>query len=452
MHFSRWCHSFQKENVTALIDSLSLSVVYVATNELNKFRAGLNTGIFSVKTDLVKMLIDEKMLITDQNLDDQRIVDVRKKLQSNISLEMLYLLVTDGCNLRCRYCFEDSPQRDDKYRSMHMKKETVIKAINLFAEINKKHGNPEKEKVIILYGGEPLTNRHAVFEAILHVNCLKANRVLPDNCKISIVTNGVLLNEDDAKFFSKNNVTVGLSIDGPAKITDYYRIPKRNGIIVSDSVSNAFDLLKRYNVRIGLSVTLTPMAIKYFDDFLDFFLKSKFNTADGMSLSLLHFTPNIKLVENHYAEAVRCQIEAFKRFREINFFEDRVMRKVQAFINQELIYADCGVVGSQLVVAPDGRIGACPDFVKPRTYYPRSVFDNNHDDLINTLFADWRNRSPLCMPQCIDCSALGICGGGCPASAELKTGNRNNLDDRACQHSKQILEWLVWDAYSKIYQ
>ena len=114
------------------------------------------------------------------------------------------------------------------------------------------------------------------------------------------------------------------------------------------------------------------------------------------------------------------------------------------------MYADCGVVGHQLVVAPDGRIGVCQDFIKPRTYFSRSVYDNDHHDLIDDLFADWRDRSPFFMPQCMDCPALGICGGGCPASAELKTGSRYNRDERACYHSKQILEWLVWGAYAKL--
>ena len=30
-----------------------------------------------------------------------------------------------------------------------------------------------------------------------------------------------------------------------------------------------------------------------------------------------------------------------------------------------------------------------------------------------------------------------FCGGGCPASVELKTGNRWNVDKRICSHSKK---------------
>jgi uncharacterized protein len=289
-----------------------------------------------------------------------------------------------------------------------------------------------------------------VYAAVSYTNELKARGVLPDNCQIAIVTNGVLLNDSDARFFAKNKVTVGLSIDGPASITDFYRIPKRQDIRVTERVTAAFHLLKRCNVNVGLSVTLTPQAVDRFDEFLSFFTDGEFCSADGVSLNLLHFNPAMKLSDDYYRSAVECQIKAFERFREMGIYEERVMRKVSAFVDQEPMYADCGVVGNQLVIAPDGSIGVCHDFVKPRTYFTRSVYDKDHRDLVETLFANWRDRSPFFMPQCMDCPAIGICGGGCPASAELKTGSRNNLDERACYHSRIILEWLVWDAYAKL--
>ena len=53
-------------------------------------------------------------------------------------------------------------------------------------------------------------------------------------------------------------------------------------------------------------------------------------------------------------------------------------------------------------------------------------------------------------PLCFDCEVLGICGGGCPASAELKTGSRWNIDERICYHSKLTLEWLIWETFNKL--
>lgn len=450
MQLSRWCHTLHQNGVSALVNSLTLGVIYVPTKELDALTEKLHSSNDIGEKELVQLLVSQGLLVENQAVDEQAFTEMRAHLKSEMSLELLYLLVTDGCNLRCTYCFEETPSLMGPFRPTHMDKETVIKALDLFAAMTAQHGNSEEKKVIHLYGGEPLVNRKAVHEAVVYIHELKKRGTLPDNCQTVIVTNGVLLNEEDARCFATHGVTVGLSIDGPASITDFYRIPKRHDIHVTERVTATFRLLKHYGVSVGLSVTLTPQAIKHFDEFLAFFTDGEFRTADGVSLNLLHFTPNMTLPEDHYHAAVACQVKAFKRFREVGLYEERVMRKVQAFVDQVPIYADCGVVGRQLVVAPDGRIGVCQDFVKSRTYFPRSVYDAEHNDLLEALFADWRDRSPFFMPQCMDCPALGICGGGCPASAELKTGNRYNLDERACQHSKQILEWLVWDAYAKL--
>lgn len=450
MQLSRWCYFFHHEGISALVNSLTLGVVYVSTKELHVLLEKLRSQDDVGETELIQLLVSQGLLVENQAVDEAACVGIRERLKSEMSLELLYLLVTDGCNLRCTYCFEETPSVTSPFRSTRMTKETVLRALDLFAAMSTRHGNPEKKKVIHLYGGEPLVNRRAVYEAISYVSDLKVRGVLAKSCQVAIVTNGVLLCEEDARLFASHNVTVGLSIDGPASITDLYRIPKRRDIHVTERIISAFRMLKHCGVSVGLSVTLTPPAIEHFDEFLAFFTNGEFRTADGISLNLLHFTPNMVLSADYYRAAVKCQIKAFERFRELGIYEERVMRKVRAFVDQEVMYADCGVVGRQLVVAPDGRIGVCQDFVKPRTYFPRSVYDREHGDLLEVLFLGWRDRSPFSMPQCMDCPALGICGGGCPASAELKTGNRFNLDERACHHSKQILEWLVWDAYAKL--
>ncbi len=434
--------------VSALVHSLTLGVVYVPSCELQAFKEELRSSANGGEGELKNSLVSQGMLVVNDVDDEENFIRLRDQLRSKMSLEMMYLLVTDGCNLRCTYCFEESPSVSGSFRAMHMSEEAVVKSLDLFASMTARYGNPQLEKVIHLYGGEPLANRKAVYRAVSYANELKARGSLPDSCRLVIVTNGVLLNEEDAQFFSANAVSVGLSIDGPAFITNLYRVPKRSGINVAERITHAFRLLKKHGVGVGLSVTLTPEAVDHFDEFLAFFTEGEFRAADGASLNLLHYTPHVKLSDDFYRKAVECQIKAFQRFREIGFYEDRIIRKVSAFVDQEPMYADCGVVGRQLVIAPDGRIGVCQDFVKTRTYFPRSVYDTDHDDLLDVLFENWRNRSPFFMTQCTDCPALGICGGGCPASAELKTGDKNNIDERACFHSKRVLEWLVWDAYA----
>ncbi|MDD2935200.1 MAG: SPASM domain-containing protein [Candidatus Pacebacteria bacterium] len=102
-------------------------------------------------------------------------------------------------------------------------------------------------------------------------------------------------------------------------------------------------------------------------------------------------------------------------------------------------------------MAPDGKVGVCQDFVKPRKYFGDELTKNpSYDPFENGLYDGWKNRSPFFMEQCYDCEAIALCGGGCPASIELRTGSRWNIDDRICPHSKQSLEWLIWDTYKNM--
>ncbi len=448
MKFSRWCRVFTKDNISAILNSLTLGIIYLSTEEFQVFKKDLPTGL--VDDEIKNAFISEGLLLEDDEDDNSYFYEMRDRLKAEISVELLYLLVTDDCNLKCTYCFEDTPSLNDVFQPTYMNQETVHRSIDFFAEMIKNYGNPEKKKIIHLYGGEPMLNRKAVYDALDYVSELKKRDILPNDCQMAIVTNGILVNEKDAKLFAEHDVIVGLSIDGPALITDFYRKPKKKGLCVTKKIIETFRLLKKYDVNIGLSVTLTPKAIEHFDEFVAFFAEGEFATANGISLNLLHFTPNIELTDDHYRQAVECQIKAFQRFREIGLYEERIMRKAQCFISQEPMYADCGVVGHQLVISPDGRIGVCQDFIKPRKYFPCSVYDQSYHGLLKKLFAKWRCRSPFFMPECIDCSAIAICGGGCPASAEVKTGNRYNLDKRACMHSKLVLEWLIWDVYDKM--
>ncbi len=399
--------------------------------------------------DVIVPLLEENILVVEDSDDMQYLAEVRQKLLGKISLELMYLLVTDYCNLQCRYCFEETPVLNKKFKPVYMTQEIAKKAIDLFVKFVDKYGNPRKKKIIHLYGGEPLLNPNIVKFAVLYAEKLKKEKSLSENYEIAIVTNGVLLDEELATFFAEHRVTVGLSIDGPKDINNVYRVAKKQEFDVFDKITKAYALLKKHQVRVGLSVTLTPLAVKQFDRLLKFFT-DEFGILNGISLNLLHYNRGVLPAKSYYPEAAKCQIRAFEKFRELGIYEERVMRKAQAFVDCRAIYADCGVVGNQLVIAPDGQIGVCHDFVKPRTYFHGSVFDEDIGPIASGLFREWRKRSPLFMEQCFDCEAIGICGGGCPASVELKTGNRWNIDERICPHSRLILEWLIWDAYSHL--
>ncbi|MDD5568984.1 MAG: SPASM domain-containing protein [Candidatus Pacebacteria bacterium] len=400
---------------------------------------------------LVKLLIKEKLLV-DKSFDYKKeIVILGKKLKKEVSLNVMYLLVTDGCNFKCAYCFEDTPLLKEKFQKCHMDESVANKAIEKFGILTKKYGSAKKKHIINIYGGEPLLNKKVVYSTIIKIRQDIQKGYLPKNTEIVIITNGSLITEKTAKFFATNRVNVGISIDGPQGLNNEFRIAKNSNTNPFVVAQRGYELLKKHNVNMGISATLTPAIINNQETALDFFIND-LGVKNGMSFNILHYSPTVKIDANYYTEAAKFLIRAFDKFRTLGLYEERMVRKASSFISKEQIFADCGIVGGQIIVAPDGSIGVCQDFIKPRDYFDGSVLDDEYDPVKNRLFKEWENRSPIFTAECFGCEAIAFCGGGCPASVELKTGNRWNIDERICPHSKLSLEWLIWDTYFNLKQ
>jgi len=450
---SKWCKIFRFEEITAFFHSLSFEVIYVPNDEGDIFLSAIDSLVKDsdiskfLKNETLSALVNGKMVVDYEYNEMQELYTLRESLVDDTTLEMMYMILTDDCNLKCSYCFEDSPSCDPSFESTYMTKEAAVTAVEYFANITKLYGDSEKKKIIHFYGGEPLLNFAAMKAAVERISELKVEGKLPHDCILVMVTNGTLINDDIATFLSENNIAVGISIDGPEELNNAYRISKSKKMSnVFKTTRDAYELLKKYGINVGLSATLTPEIVENFDEVLEFFIND-LGISDGVSFNIMHFNPTVDVDDNYFEAAAKALIKAYARFSEIDVHEERMMRKVSAFIKCEQMLGDCGVVGNQIVVAPDGKIGVCQDFVKPRTYFKGTVFDKDFDLIKEGLFDGWKTRSPLFMDQCLDCEAVAICGGGCPASVELKTGSRWNIDKRICPHSKMTLSWLLLNTY-----
>ncbi len=447
---STWSHCFFRENVAALYHALTMEVVYLprASGEaiLHGGRDVCSLDIWSEEVgEALPYLIEKRFLVAPDNHDYSELESQRVALAANQPLDVMYLLVTDGCNLRCTYCFEESPGAP-KFRARQMDESTVDAAIDTFARLTGQYGSVNPEKLIQLYGGEPLMNKKAIRRAVRRLAERKESGDLSSETKLVILTNGLLLDEEFAQYLATEKVALGISLDGPALYTNTYRIAKKKGVDTFVGARRAYEIARAAGIEVGLSATLTPDVVAHFDEVLDFFIND-LRVESGINFNILHFSPAAPVDDEYYDRAADCILLAFERFRDLGIYEERMMRKVQSFADQDPIFVDCGVSGNQIIVAPDGAIGVCQDFVKPRTYFHGSVHDKG-DPIASGLHAEWRTRSPFYIDGCQSCPAIAICGGGCPASVELSTGNRWNIDRRICPHSRKSLEWLIWETYA----
>jgi len=124
-----------------------------------------------------------------------------------MKIKTLSVVLTERCNLKCRYCY---------FKERHPKDISLAdlkKAMDAFFCFG------EKKPIINFTGGEPLLRFDLLKKAILYIR-----KVKDVSAEIGMVTNGTLLDEDKADFLRKNGVFVIVSLDGGREITDKNRI------------------------------------------------------------------------------------------------------------------------------------------------------------------------------------------------------------------------------------
>jgi len=451
---SRWSNVYIRGNIAALSHSISLAHLFIPKDIGSNF-ISLKGQILTEK-ELVTVsgnnhavfdhLKTEGFIVPSYDDEMKYLADTRDKLLLDVSLEKMYLLLTDACNMACTYCSEEIMELH-RFRAKYMTIETVDRSLECFARLMKLYGGRKPRRRICLYGGEPLLNRDGVFHAVEKITEMKKTGVLPKDTFVYSLTNGQLFTEEYARLFAKHGVGVSISIDGPKRINDTHRITKQRTSPFAKA-TDAYYLAKQHGVDVGLSTTLTQEVVDNFDETLDFFIDD-LGLKECITLFILHYTPCFPVEPTYYEKAALCMIKAHERFSALGITEDSMQKKIGAFSNKAPILAECGANGGTLVVAPEGTIGPCVDLIKPRLYLGGSVHDAEYDPIKSGLYDRWRTRSPLFMDKCVDCPALGICGGGCPVSVECQTGSRWDIDPRICPHSKLTLEWLLWKTYDE---
>ena len=238
-----------------------------------------------------------------------------------------------------------------------------------------------------------------------------------------------------------------MSIDGRKRIHDQERI-FRSSKGTFDATLKGFKLLKDHGVNVGISCTITESGVDHLEETILFFAKEL--GVHSFGFNILREGQAVKLADSEkYSRRVsRALIQAFKIAREQGIYEDRMMRKVRTFIRRHPRLNDCAGCGGEIAVAPGGEIGVCHGAVGAKDYFV--PLTPQLDPHVHPYWLEWRSRSPFNMPECIDCVALGICGGGCPYEAFLQKGSIWALDERFCVHAKITLKFLIQDLYEKM--
>lgn len=148
----------------------------------------------------------------------------------------LTLVVTENCNLRCKYCaYSGNYTYHRNHSTQTMSSQTMKQAVDFYFA----HSSsiPDEEKFISFYGGEPLLNLDLIKECVSYIkNKYKADM------GYSTTINGTLLNREIMQFLIDHKFRVQVSVDGPKEIHDRNRLTREG----KGSFSRVVESLKMF--------------------------------------------------------------------------------------------------------------------------------------------------------------------------------------------------------------
>lgn len=360
-------------------------------------------------------------------------------------IHILNVLLTYKCNLQCLYCINNlivkERRFDGKFPLNFMSLGTFKKGMELFSQTLSDKYEP---KEITFLGGEPLLAWNVLKEALEYIRLQKENGRLGKDLKIILITNGLLLDDDKIKKLKKYNVNVSFSLDGLESQHNAYRLtPKKESVY--KEVIRSYKICRETLENVSISCTIGPHNSSQLKEIVEYFALEL--GASAICFNLMKGCTLKNGIKYNHDKAINNMIESFKLLRGLGIYEHRIMRQLSAFVEEVPRLHDCSSFGRQIVIDPGGLIGACPYSLQVK----QNLYGNINDyNLKNTILDSPESRkkikrSPFFMEKCKDCSAIGICGGGCIHEVLAHDGKFDNTDPLFCRYAKLLLDWMLKD-------
>ena len=345
------------------------------------------------------------------------------------------------CNMDCAYCYYLGKAELYGNRQPMMDEELLEEYIRQYIE-----ANDVPLVTFVWHGGEPLVAGVEYFRKAMEFQKKYAAGKEIEN---TLQTNGLLVDEEWARFFRENNFLIGVSIDGPQDIHDTYRVDK-GGRPTFDRVMKAIGLLAQHGVEYNTLSVVSKLSEKRSRDVYRF--------LKAIGSRYMQFLPAVEyVVDNNGKEAIvapgtegsrraawSVSAKGYGEFLN-DIFDDWVVADVGAYFVQMFdvalaqwygappgLCSFCESCGDALVVEHNGDVYSCDHFV-----YPEYRLGNIRETDLKTLFEsaaqfsfglDKRNTLP---GECLRCRWYFACRGECPKHrfdrGESGEANKNAL-------------------------
>lgn len=297
----------------------------------------------------------------------------------------------------------------------------------------------ERKIDLCFHGGEPLAVNISEYEYIFE----KLRDAMPSaNIQYKIQSNGVLINQRWCEFFIKHNVSVGLSLDGPAHLNDIHRMT-RSGAGTFGAAMRGIELFKRYKIPLNFICVVSERSLTAGKELVSFFEELGANSLafnipeieNGVTSSWISADDATSRYRDFLLECLRCATTL--EIREISAAVQKI-RAAHEYPWRDHQNVPFGIVG----FGADGDIYTySPEFIGV-DYRDRGRFSIGNvseeltmSDIVNSprflkIFNEIEEGKTNCRNEC---EYYRVCGGGPPVNKLSEKGSFLATKTQYCQ-------------------
>lgn len=354
------------------------------------------------------------------------------KFDDFFKLRDITLNITNGCNLKCSYCFEHD--KNSKKMSVDMAEKIIDKCYNNYLQHKNENNFPF---AVNFFGGEPFLN----FGLMEHI--MKYSKNKGYNIEFGVTTNMTILTDHMIDVIEEYELGLLVSIDGIKDIHDRNRCNSYD--IVCRNIKKLID--RHLGYLIEARMTIMPDDVNCLLESIQSIVNMGIvNIAPVPVTDVKWSESNLSDLKNSLKMVWNWLFDIYndndnKKNISIKFIEDYLEKVLtfEAVKEQKKVCLAGGNLSCSIGV--DGEIMPC---------HQRHTIKTNHDDLVmgNILSEEIKEIkfNDMTINSCLDCEkciAKQVCQGGCPSENLTVNGNANLMNENQCKIFQTMVEVAI---------
>ncbi|NQU24279.1 MAG: anaerobic sulfatase maturase [Candidatus Nealsonbacteria bacterium] len=343
------------------------------------------------------------------------------------------------CNIDCRYCFYKDRLPELGSGRQRMSHETLATLVRGYMRL----GFP---KVGFAWqGGEPTLMGVEFFERAVD---LQMKHGKPgQQISNTFQTNGIALNEKWCRFFHRNKFLLGISIDGPEKFHNRYRVDHA-GAGTFARVIRGIENCKQHNVEFSTLILLNSENVRHPDELFDFVVANE--------LAYLQFIPCIErdaatgkpadfsITPKQYGDFLCRLFDLWCDYgpEKLNIREFDSLTTFFVLGNQTICTYGQQCAGF-VVVEHNGDAFCCEFFVEPK-WRLGNIAETPLDELAASATKQaFAEQKQDLAGECVRCPFLKVCRGGCMKDRRCFDDGSPAGTNYFCEAYKQFFDYAL---------